>query len=140
MQDRKYTLFIDESGKPDLDDLTYKNFILTGIAIPKSDLLSIETYLSFIKQKYKLPNKPLHSYDLFENPFAKVKLSSSQAREFVISLSEFISLIPIDIFLCNTNKKSFIDKYQVMGDDLKGSKENKEKSFWRLTIQQVKYL
>lgn len=126
---KQISLFIDESGKPDLDDFSYKNFLLSGVVIPKKELSNIEGYLTFIKRMYKLPDKPLHSYDILENPYAKIRLSDLKRKEFIISMCEFINLIPIEVLLCSTNKRQFIKRHNIKTSDFKGSKQNKAKRY-----------
>lgn len=126
---KTHVLFADESGKPDLDDFTYKKFLLTGVVIPKVELANVEGYLTFIKRKYKLPDKPLHAYDILENPYSDTRLSDLKRKKFVNSMCEFISLIPIKVLLCPTSKAEFIKKHGIKESDFKGSKENKAKRY-----------
>jgi hypothetical protein len=135
-----HTLFIDESGKPDLDDLSYKHFLLSGVVIPKVELANIEGYLTFIKRKYQLPDKPLHAYDIFENPHSKTHLSASKCKEFVNSMCEFISLVPIDVLLCTTNKNRFIKKHGIKAPDLRGSREKKAKRYLLYSLATIALL
>ena len=137
---QQYILFIDESGKPDLDNLSYKNFLLSGVAIPKAELNNIEGYLTFIKRVHQLPNKPLHSYDILENPYAKTRLSISKSKEFINSMCEFISLVPIEILLCTTNKSRFIKKHMIKNSIFKGSKENKAKRYMLYSLSTLSLL
>lgn len=122
-------LFIDESGKPDLLDKKYKNFILTGITIPNTELEIASGYFSFIKRKYNLPdNIPFHTYDLLENPSSESRLTENQTTMFVRSMVEFLELIPFNIFIIRTDKNIFIRKYRIKEEMLKGSQENKERN------------
>lgn len=123
-----FSMFIDESGIADLTDERYKHFILTSITAPDSELDSISGYFSFIKRKYELEEDfPFHTYDLLENPDSDIRLTPAQAEKFVDSMCEFIDLTPLNILVIHTDKDSFIDDFSITEDDLKGSKENKEK-------------
>ncbi len=122
-------LFIDESGKPDLLDKKYRNFILTGITIPNTELEIVSGYFSFIKRKYNLPEKiPFHTYNLIEDTTSEYYLTEVQIRMFVRSMMEFLELIPFNVVIIKTNKPNFIKKYRIKEEMLKGSQENKERN------------
>lgn len=122
-------LFIDESGKPDLLDKKYKNFILTGITIPNIELDIASGYFSFIKRKYALPeNIPFHTYDLLENPNSEYLFTEIQSNMFVRSMIEFLELVQFKIVIIRTNKPTFIKKYRIKEEMLKGSQENKKRN------------
>lgn len=122
-------LFIDESGKPDLLDKKYKNFILTGITIPNTELDIASGYFSFIKRKYNLPESiPFHTYDLLENPNSKYLFTEAQSKMFVRSMIEFLELVQFKIVIIRTNKPVFIKKYRIREEMLKGSQENKKRN------------
>jgi len=122
-------LFIDESGKSLLTDKKYQDFILTGLAIPNTELAIISGYFSFIKRKYKLmENIPFHTYDLLENSNSSVALNKTETKLFLSSMKEFLELIPFNIFIIHTNKVKFLKQYKITEVMLKGSKENKERN------------
>lgn len=107
----KILLFLDESGKPDLDDHTYRHFLLTGVLIPESEQEIVSGYFSYIKRKYSLPlNKPFHTYELLENP--KTKLGNEDVKNFVMSMSEFLKTCPIQVFFIHTDKYKFQKKFK----------------------------
>lgn len=115
----KTSLFIDESGKPDLDKPTYRHFLLTSIIVPETELSTISGYFSYIKRKYTLPiNKPFHTYELLEKP--NTKLEPEKAKDFVMSMCEFIETCPIEIFLIHTDKGKFQKKYKELSLEKKG--------------------
>lgn len=122
----KKTNFIDESGIADLTDRKYKNFILTSAVVDNAELETVYGYFSLIKRKYGLPEEiPFHSYDLLENPTSK--LSTKQAKLFIKSMCEFIELVPMTISAFHVKKESFINDFNITNEDLRGSKNNKEK-------------
>lgn len=122
-------LFIDESGKSDLLDTRYVDFILTGVLIGDSELPIISGYFSFIKRKYKLPqDTPFHSYHLLEDPHSSYRLKTRQIPMFMESMQEFLQLIPLTIYVVHTNKVLFKKTYGIDKKDLSGSKENKERN------------
>lgn len=103
---KTHVLFADESGKPDLDDFTYKKFLLTGVVIPKVELTNVEGYLTFIKRKY-LDEQVLKAFlDIREptwkgnreNPIAQkaqrlstITFASKSALSGGLELTDFIS-------------------------------------------------
>lgn len=122
-------LFIDESGKPELLDLNYRYFILTGIEISDEELETISGYFSFIKRKYNLPkNTPFHTYDLLENSSSSLKLSENEIKFFIKSMHEFLELIPLNASVIITDKKTFRKKFRIEDKNLKGSPENKKRN------------
>lgn len=123
---QSYTLFIDESGIADLTDYNYRQFLLTGVTIPNSELDEVSGYFTFVKRKYSLPEGvPFHTYDLLENP--QKKLSTDKAKQFVNSMCEFIDLIPLSITGIYSDKGLFRKSFKVTEDTLKGSKEAKDR-------------
>ena len=111
MINNKLILFIDESGKPDFDDFTYRHFLLVGVIIPESELDIVSGYFFYIKRKYNLPlGKPFHTYQLLEEPASKLPMS--EGKSFVKSMSEFIETCPIKIFLVHTDKITFQKRYK----------------------------
>ena len=123
------SLFIDESGKPDLTDAKYRHFILTGISISSSEFEIVSGYFSFIKKKYGLPEEfPFHTYNLLEDPSSPTKLSESQTVTFVKTMREFIETIPLGITIVSTDKMEFIRRYHLSTTMLKGPPENKERN------------
>ncbi len=120
------TIFIDESGIADLTDYTYRNFVLTSVTVDNSELETIYGYFSLIKRKYGLTlDEPFHTYDLLENP-AK-RLSPEQGKLFIRSMVEFIELVPMEITAIFVDKVKFRKIFSVDSDDLRGSRDNKEK-------------
>lgn len=120
------TLFIDESGKASLAEKQNEPFILTGVVLDDNDKQIIEGFFGYIKLKYGIKtNEPFHSYDIYENP--KSKLTDNQLKSLSEKLGEFISLIPIDIYIYKIDKNIFKDSIGVKSlEDLKGSAEKKE--------------
>lgn len=122
-------LFIDESGKAELLNRKYSDFILTGVLIGNSELAIISGYFSFIKRKYKLPEQfPFHTYDLLENPNSPYKLQTRQISMFVQSMQEFLQLTPLAIYVVHVHKPSFMMMHIITEKDLKGSQENKQRN------------
>lgn len=122
----KATLFVDESGKSSLADTKDTPFLLTGVILDNSELQTIEGFFNYIKLKFKLPlNKPFHSYEIFEKP--STKLQNSSLVELSKNISEFLSLIPIKIYITEVNKVEFREVLGIKSiDQLKGSSERKE--------------
>ncbi len=120
------TLFIDESGKSSLAEVANDPFILTGVILDDKEITSIEGFFNYIKRKYDIDqSKPFHSYHIFES--SKTKLSDKRAASLIISLAEFISLIPITIAVISTNKQMFRNTLGISSmKDFKGSVERKE--------------
>lgn len=125
MTNNKLILFIDESGKPDFDDVNYRHFLLTGVVIPEAEFEIVTGYFSYIKRKYNLPfEKPFHTYQLLEEPNSKLHISGG--RSFVKSMSEFIEACPINIFLAHTDKIIFQKKFKTeLAKTTKIREENK---------------
>lgn len=122
-------LFIDESGKADLLNKQYSDFILCGVLIGNPELSIISGYFSFIKRKYKLPEHiPFHTYDLLENSYSSYKLKTRQIPMFVQSMQEFLQLIPLVIYVVHIHKPSFMSMHAIEEKDLKGSQENKQRN------------
>src|SRR5947209_3774202 len=117
------TLYIDESGKSSLVEITEEPFILTGVILDQEEKSPVEGFFNYIKRKYSInPNIPFHSYDIFENP-EKRTLSDNDAASLLASLADFISLIPIKIYIAAINKKQFKSALGIASvDELKGSK------------------
>lgn len=122
----KATLFVDESGKSSLADLKDNPFLLTGVILDNSELQTIEGFFNYIKLKFKLPtDKPFHSYEIYEKP--STKLSNSSLIELSKNISEFLSLIPIKVYVAEVNKSEFRGVLGIKSiDQLKGSSERKE--------------
>jgi hypothetical protein len=120
------TLFIDESGKASLIDRKYEDFLLTGVILDDDDLKTVEGFFNYIKRRNGLDlRSPFHSYDLFENP--KSKISTTQAKVLLSTISDFISIIPIKINIIQANKEMFRKALGVKGDsDFKGDAKNIE--------------
>lgn len=111
MSIQKDILLVDESGKPDFKDPTFRHFLLAGVMIPESELRIVSGYFSYIKRKHKLRlDEPFHTYDLLENP--TTKMPTQQARQFVTSMTDFISTCPINVFLIHTDKVRFQEKFR----------------------------
>lgn len=122
-------LFIDESGKSELRNTSYKDFILTGVLIGNSELPIISGYFSFIKRKYKLAqNVPYHSYHLLEDPHSPYRLKTRQIPMFMESMKEFLQLIPLTIYIIHTDKDEFRRVHKISQTDLVGSQENKNRN------------
>ena len=72
-------LYIDESGKSSLSDLSSNHFLLTGVIVKQEDLITIEGFFNFIKLKFSLqPKEPFHSYEVFENPETMLPIAESR--------------------------------------------------------------
>ncbi len=127
MKSNKLSLYLDESGKSSLLDAK-DPFIITGTIINDDEIKAIEGFFTYIKRKFKIDeNKPFHSYHTFEEP--NTKLSDNTLQELAVSLSEFISLIPIKIRILSVDKTKFRDVLGVKSDDdFKGDKKRKEMS------------
>lgn len=119
-------LFIDESGKSSLAEKEDEPFLLTGVILDNKEIQAVEGFFSYIKRKYKIPQeKPFHSYEIFENP--KKKLPDTQLLLLSPTLAEFISLIPIRIYIVIINKLQFKSALGIRSnDDFKGSEKRKE--------------
>lgn len=120
------TLFIDESGKSSLIEKKNQPFILTGAILDNSKISSIEGFFNFIKLKYDIdPDKPFHSYHIFEDP--KEKIDQSKAITLSKTLAEYLSLIPIKVETVIIDKNEF---KKILGatsdDDFKGMRERIE--------------
>jgi len=123
-------LFIDESGKAELTDNKYQNFLLTGIWLTTKDLATTSGYFSFIKRRYGLPlDVPFHTYDLIEDP--KKKLSAVQIPKFVNSMAEFIETVPFNSFLILTKKTKFIKDFKI---DVKNLESLNNRIIYRLSL------
>lgn len=120
------TLFIDESGKSSLAEVESDPFVITGVILENREIQTVEGFFSYIKRKFGIPvDKPFHSYDIYENP--KTQLKDSDLSLLSNSLAEFISLIPIQIYLVLINKNEFKSALGIKSnDDFKGSTERKE--------------
>lgn len=120
------TLFIDESGRSSLAEVESEPFVLTGVILENREIQTVEGFFSYIKRKFGIfIDKPFHSYDIYENP--KSKLKDSDLLLLSNSLAEFISLIPIQIYLVIINKNEFKLALGVKtNEDFKGSAERKE--------------
>jgi hypothetical protein len=120
------TLFLDESGKSSLAEEKNEPFILTGVILNESEIIPVEGFFDYIKRKYKIPlEKPFHSYHILESPSSK--LSTYKANSLLESLSEFISLIPINIMVVSIDKAHFKNALGVKShSEFKGSPERKE--------------
>lgn len=122
----KTTLFIDESGKSSLSDYNNTTFILTGVILDNNELQTTEGFFNYIKLKYNLPPEmPFHSYEIFEHPAKKLK--NSDLMGLSKTISEFLSLIPVKIYIAEVNKEDFRSVLGIRNpEDLKGSSEKKE--------------
>lgn len=120
------TLFIDESGKSSLVEQADNPFLITGVILNDGESKTIEGYFNYIKLKFGIdPNKPFHSYHIYEHP--NHKLSNSQLLSLSAHLADYISLIPISINISYVNKQIFKNAIGVTSEnDFKGSSERKE--------------
>jgi len=101
----RYILYIDESGQGSLSDHT-QNLFLTGVIVEERVDAEISGYFNYIKKIYRLGNEPFHSYDLFEDQNSSSYLSLKNAQKLVLSLIEFVKIIPIKINIYYLDKKS----------------------------------
>jgi len=128
MKDKLVNLFVDESGIADLTDFRYKYFVLTSVAIHESETTTVEGYFSLIKRKYELDIlKPFHTYDLIENVNSNYKLNKKDSNKFLNSMLEFITIVPMKIYVLKIDKEEFRNNFEIKLEGLKGSKFNKEK-------------
>lgn len=120
------TLFLDESGKSSLAEKQNEPFVLTGVILDDAEINPVEGFFNYIKRKYKIdPNKPFHSYDVFEKVTSK--LTTSKAKLLSTTLADFISLIPIHVSIVSIDKAEFKSALGVQSDnDFHGSSERKE--------------
>ena len=120
------TLFLDESGKSSLAEKQNEPFVLTGVILDENEIIPVEGFFNYIKRKYEIDTvKPFHSYDIFENPGSK--LLRVKARSLMETLTDFIALIPIKVYIVSVDKASFKQALGVKSnDDFKGSTERKE--------------
>ena len=132
------TLFVDESGKSSLAQKENEPFILTGVILDDKDKQIIEGFFGYIKLKYGInPDKPFHSYDIFENPTSK--LSDNSLVSLSENLGEFISLIPIRAHIFAINKNIFKTSLGIRNiNDFKGSSERKEMKEYPYRIMSTK--
>jgi hypothetical protein len=123
---KKSTLFIDESGKASLADSLQNRFILTGVILDNTEIQVVEGFFNYIKLKFKIVSKGgFHSYDVYENP--KSKLSDSELTSLSKYIADFLSLIPIKIFITVVDKDEFRKALGAKSlDDFKGRSERKE--------------
>lgn len=120
------TLFIDESGKSSLSKIVGEPFILTGVILDNEDISTVQGFFNYIKRKSNLdPATPFHSYDIFED--TSNKITDQQAKILSKTLSEFISLIPINIYILQINKSEFRKALGIRTDaDFKKSPKTRE--------------
>jgi|AntRauTorcE11897_2_1112592.scaffolds.fasta_scaffold06981_2 hypothetical protein len=137
-----YSLFLDESGVAELSDKRYQHFLLTGVVVKNSELSILKGYFSLIKRKYNLEeDTPFHTYDLLSNKHSDNHLSEAKAKEFVDSMCEFIELMQLNFWLIHVDKELLRNQYNVSDEDLKGSKENKDKiglPYYLCALEQLK--
>lgn len=124
---KKFTLFLDESGKSSLASEQAEPFILTGLIIEKRDINTIEGFFRYIKRKYSInTNSPFHSYDIFEHPFEK-KLPDYKLKKLSNDLCDFIEIIPIKILILQIDKKLFKSALGIKSlDDFKKNSSTKK--------------
>ncbi len=120
------TLFLDESGKSSLAEKQNEPFVLTGVILDENEITPVEGFFNYIKRKYSIEtSRPFHSYDIFENPTSK--LSTIKSKSLIETLSDFISIIPIKIYIISIDKSLFKLALGVKNNnDFKGSTERKE--------------
>jgi len=120
------TLFIDESGKSSLAEEENQPFILTGVILDDIEIPAVEGFFNYIKRKHGIdPDKPFHSYHIFEDP--RSKIDPAKAEALAKTLAEYISLIPIKITVVGINKNDFKNALGVKSnDDFKGDSKRKE--------------
>src|SRR3989344_2642417 len=120
------TLFIDESGKSSLAEEENQPFILTGVILDDIEIPAVEGFFNYIKRKHGIdPDKPFHSYHIFEDP--RSKIDPAKAEALAKTLAEYISLIPIKITVVGINKNDFKNALGVKSnDDLKGDSKRKQ--------------
>jgi len=107
INNKKYILYLDESGCSSLTDYVSKKFLLTGVMIDRKEDIEISAYFNFIKRKYNIPiNHPFHSYDIFDNKRSSSYLTNANAKAVTSSLAEFIDITPIKfkVFMLDKNK------------------------------------
>lgn len=80
MANKRYCLYIDESGVPELS-ANSEFCAFTGVLIPEEDEKSFLFLIENIKKKYKLDfNKHIHAVDIFEKPHKKCYLGKTPRR------------------------------------------------------------
>lgn len=104
---QRHLLYVDESGSGSLTDYYYSYLFLTGIIIEDKVDLEISAYFNYIKKIYNIPEtQAFHSYDLFENiKDSKILLSPKKAKRLVLSLIEFIKVVPIKVSVYYIDKR-----------------------------------
>jgi hypothetical protein len=130
---RKYTLFIDESGKSSLLSKETEPFIITGVILEDKEISTVERFFIYIKSKYNIDTtKPFHSYHIFEN--IHTKLPNYKLKKLSKTLGDFLSLIPIQVTVLKVDKTVFKKAIGLTSTtQCKGSK--KRKAIPKLTYQ-----
>lgn len=121
-----FTLFLDESGKSSLTAKTNEPFILTGVILNDEEINTIAGFFEYIKRRFGFDlNEPFHSYETFEK--LESRLSVQKGKLLVKTLADFLSLIPIRIYIVSIDKSDFKKSLGVSSNnDLKGSRERNE--------------
>jgi hypothetical protein len=103
----KHTLYVDESGGHALTDTRSENFLLTGLSIENVKDVEISAYFEFLKRKHGIPpGHPFHSVDLFEARGNNSFLTPKKAKSIIVSLAEFIKIVPVEIKVLALSKKN----------------------------------
>lgn len=125
----RYTLYIDESGVPNLAEES-RYFILSGLIVEEKVDQEISAYFNYIKRRYSIDkDKNFHAVDFFEDKTCDIYLSNSNANKFCISLCEFMETAPFSTFIWAVDKKEVSklvklpNKYKFVGNPHKEDKD-----------------
>lgn len=125
---KRYTLYLDESGIASLTDYKDRCFVVSGIVVEDSADIELSAYFNYIKRAHKLPeSKSFHSVDFFENKKSDLYLKDSKCIKFCQSVAEFIKIAPFNIAIVCLDKRHLRELIKMPnGYSFKGSKDHKE--------------
>jgi ERCC4-related helicase len=110
---KKYTLFIDESGKSKLSDQGDR-FLLSGVIIENDLHQALSNLMLSLKNKNNIPtNTNIHAYDLFEKEeVLGAKLKNKEIIYFFEHLIHLIRGAEMKCILYEADKKPFRDRIE----------------------------
>jgi hypothetical protein len=106
-----YYLFLDESGTPEMSDLSEQFFVLSCLKIENHyyDQVFRKEILKF-KKKHKIQNLVLHSSDIRKTrKNFSFLLNPLKREQFLIDLSNLITKLDFEVYYFSVDKKELTD-------------------------------